>query len=952
MDRKIISKNNNILIKYGIITFTISFVIMILGFDYISFNLNSIMGNSVTDKFYYCEDNSYELKGNICYKTDYQNAVLIGDVNNDSEIDIEDIYDIQLYLKKKNIFDNMQLLVADVNNDELIDLNDIEIIQMHLANRNNGSINSNSTAGSSSFAAYNLGEDKICSKEYKYDKINDRCERSIVKNALETEFTIGDVNGDKKINLDDTKIISDYLNGSISLSKIQLKVADVNKDSIVDTDDLNYINKYLMEKEDDSIDASIEIINNVDIKQLDKDFKLNLKANFDIKGSKEYYYKWFDIKNNNTIESNCNLIVSSRTRYSINATDDNEYAMLKIYSDEKCEEEINSYKSDEIGIKKIPNEMHMRYKLVSPAVTGNIVNKNIELMFNAKFTITGNSDNKFYYRWKAVKDGKVYNPIGCYLITDKMERNPTLTINGKNQYGVWEIYNNSMCNSDGLVKKYETKHYDYYADSIKLNINSTRMSVGSTITLKADVKSNLSNANSLVKWSSSNVAVASVNNKGVVTAKKSGTATITASIGNMSAKSVVTVIEQGEDMSITCPGIEYSTSGDNITMKIMPTPSVKTYDIYYSTNKINGSWATWSMRYNNISGNKNITINKSNTSQVKIVAKSSNGTTRNCYSGSFISYSYAISSIGKCPGFSYSDSKSSTIRNYKQAGVKTTSGVSVRTVKAKLNSEYQYTWYTQNKDGSYQPWVTYYTSVKDISPTITAQKYNRRGLLMVTDKRGSIINCYTDSINKLNLSKITYGTTDVYIESGYNNSAASTVKSIINSFNNNSKQYLAASKIFLFTHSTFTELYKTGACGVATLFNNDIYIWLRPSGNIPGTNGNCGMTSSSDFFKGSTVHELGHAIDFMYNNLNSKYLNSQNSLSNYFNNYKNSGYMRDYSFSSYSEFWADLFAFNYFNSKLKVNDSLKTLRSKELSTYNTSYKNNLSKFNELKVNNR
>ena len=215
--------------------------------------------------------------------------------------------------------------------------------------------------------------------------------------------------------------------------------------------------------------------------------------------------------------------------------------------------------------------------------------------------------------------------------------------------------------------------FDYYADSIKLNVNSKKIIVGDVLNLKATVISNLSNANSLVKWNSSNVAVATVNSNGIVSAKKSGTATITAFIGNIKAKSIITVIEKEGNMDITCPGIEYDSSGNNITMKIMPTPSVKTYDIYYSTNKINGSWANWSIQHSNIVGNKSITINKNNTTQVKIVAKSANGTTRNCYSGSFITGNYTTSSIAKCPNFTYSDSKSGTLRNYKQDGIKTTS---------------------------------------------------------------------------------------------------------------------------------------------------------------------------------------------------------------------------------------------------------------------------------------
>ena len=958
MDRKIIRKNNNILIKYGIITFTMAFVIMILGFNDI--NLDSIMGNSVIDKYYYCLDDSYELKSNKCYKKDYQDAILIGDVNSDSEIDIEDVYDIQLYLKNKKKFDKTQLLVADVNNDEIINLKDIEILQIFIANRFNKEENTNSISGTTgkSYEAHNLGVDKVCSEGYRYDKKNDRCEKQLIVKALEAEFIMGDVNADGKVDLDDTKIISNYLNGSTNLSKIQLKASDVNKDNVIDINDLNYINDYLIEKEESSVNASVIILSNVDIKNLEKNFKLILASKFDIKGSKEYYYKWFDIKNNNTIESNCSLISGKSSRYTINATDDNEYVMLRIYSDEKCEEEINSYKSDEIGIKKIPNEIYMSYKLASPTVTGNIVNKNIKLMFNAKFTITGNSDNKFYYRWKAIKNGKVYNPIGCYLITDGMERDHSLTINGKDQYGIWEIYNNSMCNSDGLVKKYETKHYDYYADSINLNINSKKINVGDNLNLEVKVKSNLSNANSLVRWDSSNVAVATVDSNGVVTAKKSGSATITASIGNLNAKSVITVVEKGKDTSIVCPGIvDYEVNGDNVSMTITPKSIVKTYDIYYSTNMINGSWAKWKIEYNNVTGDKSITINKNNTTQVKIVAKSDDGTTRNCYSASFITRNYTPSSIAKCPNFTYSDSKSGMIRNYRYDGYEITSGIKKRTAKVSLNSDYQYTWFIQNKDGSYRPGITYYTSVKDISPTITAQKYNRRGMLMVTDKFGNITNCYTKGVNNLNLSKKTYGNTDVYIESGFSSDDEKTVFEQMNIMNKKSPAYIAATSVFLLKTESYLDIYGK-SCGNYRQISN-VLILSESKNRNDGSS--CGGNSNSNYYKGAVNHEFGHSMDHMNDLITGTSLSNSSYFDKAFKSYTEKynenkkqcngdfclRYRDNYTYgNSYWEFLADIISYD--SHGFKVNQELLNLNNEVLKKYISNYNSNKTKFNQIK----
>lgn len=944
--KKILS--NKTIIKYGTISFI--FIISVIYFSLSTINLNNLMGNSTLNKYYYCEDSTFELKGNVCYKTEKVDPTLIADVTMDEVIDADDVMEIQLYLDNRIKFNSFQKIIADVNNDGIVNVQDIELIQIYLSSKEKYSETLKGTTGAdSNLNAYKLGEDKVCKQAYKEE--DGICVREVSTYAKEIEFVLGDLNSDSIVDLNDAKILSSYLNGDINLSDIQMKIADINKDNIVDITDLNLIND-TFEKEEDSITGSISLTNNIDIKELDINTKLNFKADLKILGDKNYYYKWYNIKNSETLESDCKVVNKNTVvrNYGIYITEDNEYVMLKIYDDENCTKEINSYKSDTLELKKVPNEAYINYALTSLNITDTLVNKNTKLTFNAKFIITGNSNNNLYYRFKAIKDGKVYNPVGCYLIKNGMTRNPTLTINGKDQYGIWEIYNNSMCNDAGLVKKYETKHYNYYADSIKLDKTSARISVGSKLKITPTVKSNINNVNSMIKWTSSNASVATVDTFGNITAKKSGETTIKASIGGYTASVKVTVIDKDSDMNITCPGIEYDTNGNNVTMKILPTPTVKTYDIYYATNNINGTYATWKLQNSNLSGNKSITINKNNTAQVKIVVKSASGTTRNCYSTSYIKQYYTPSSLTKCPSLTYSDSKSGTIRKYKQNGEKVTSGVAKRTVKAKLNKEFQYTWYTQKKDGSYQEWVTYYTSVTNIDPTITGELYNRKGLLMVTDKYGNIGKCYTESVNKLNLSKTTYGNTDIYTESGYPSSDAATVKSIVR---NTNKSYLGANKIFLLNQNTYANLLKSSGCGMTVYsLSGDIKIYIRPSGNIPGSSGNCGTSSSSAFFKGSFVHELGHSMDFTYSILNSKNLNMENNLNNYFNNYKNSGFMREYSFSDSFEFWADLFAYKEFNGKVKTDNNLKTLRTNLLNTYNNSYRKNVSKFNEIKEKNR
>ncbi len=78
-------------------------------------------------------------------------------------------------------------------------------------------------------------------------------------------------------------------------------------------------------------------------------------------------------------------------------------------------------------------------------------------------------------------------------------------------------------------------NYDNSLAAAKLNKTSLSLGIGSTYTLK------VSGTSSSVKWKSSNKSVAKVSKKGKVTAKKKGTATISAKVSGSKLKCKVTV---------------------------------------------------------------------------------------------------------------------------------------------------------------------------------------------------------------------------------------------------------------------------------------------------------------------------------------------------------------------------------------------------------------------------
>lgn len=149
-----------------------------------------------------------------------------------------------------------------------------------------------------------------------------------------------------------------------------------------------------------------------------------------------------------------------------------------------------------------------------------------------------------------------------YIIITCMRKNTTFTLVSEKTTNNW--YNIKL--SDGtvgwVIKNYVTLDKDTGTSGnsdLKLSNTSETIYIGNKLAITAK------GADS-VKWTSSNASVADVNSSGVVTAKSSGSAKITASSGNKSASCNVTV-KSGSSVNISSTSISNMRRGKSVLLK-------------------------------------------------------------------------------------------------------------------------------------------------------------------------------------------------------------------------------------------------------------------------------------------------------------------------------------------------------------------------------------------------
>ena len=133
--------------------------------------------------------------------------------------------------------------------------------------------------------------------------------------------------------------------------------------------------------------------------------------------------------------------------------------------------------------------------------------------------------------------------------------------------GECDITTTLMQDGEKIAEKTTHVKAFYEVESITLDSNEGKLTVGNSHTIKATVAPEEVSAETPIEWSSSNEKVATVDSNGKVTAVSSGNATITATAGEESANYEVTV-EQPK--KVTTSNKTYTKNGSSNSSAVTP----------------------------------------------------------------------------------------------------------------------------------------------------------------------------------------------------------------------------------------------------------------------------------------------------------------------------------------------------------------------------------------------
>ena len=247
------------------------------------------------------------------------------------------------------------------------------------------------------------------------------------------------------------------------------------------------------------------------------------------------------------------------------------------------------------------------------------VNINEGKKFSVVVEVNSNSGKTSYLAYeRSMQSGEA-----GYWCTASIKANQSFI---NSPYNGWNDFSNKSYGGNFIIKAFTDNETTTTVDVEKVSFNksATTLTEGESETLTATITPSNATGDKTVKWSSSNAEVAAVDSNGKVTAKKAGTAVITATSSNRKTASCTVTVKQKE-IAITGVSLNKSTTsiteGESETLTATITPSNATGD---KTVK----WSSSNAEVAAVDSNGKVTAKKAGTAV--ITATSSNRKTASC----------------------------------------------------------------------------------------------------------------------------------------------------------------------------------------------------------------------------------------------------------------------------------------------------------------------------------
>lgn len=397
-------------------------------------SLSKLMGNSVVNEEYYCEDASYQLQGNECVKATIKKAGLYADVNSDDIIDDKDLNILNDYVKDNSSvsLNQLQLKVADINTDGMINELDVQILENYFTK----------VSGSGSSYSERIGIERVCEDEY----------------TLKRNQCVGVETVPAKIKVNTQKTEDESIGSNVNNSNENTNNENTNNENI-NNENKNVDNSKSgdsTESEQTNQTATTPVVVTLKPQDNSTNLKVNttykINVNFDIKdNSKQYYYIWTNyLYGEKNYSTECKPVKQGEHGGSFTVVGTRK-VNVTVYSDSSCTTAVNSTDSKVYTCDGCQNMVDVKFK---PANSKTTLPYNTKYRLNVKFDVKDTS-KQYYYIWSAYLNGEKNYETKCTKVTQG-EHGGSITINGKRIVSL-TVYSDSQCKNK--IKSFNSKQY-------------------------------------------------------------------------------------------------------------------------------------------------------------------------------------------------------------------------------------------------------------------------------------------------------------------------------------------------------------------------------------------------------------------------------------------------------------------------------------------------------------